>query len=312
MSQTILTGVYDPRADADYMAAIEALKQHSSTKPTYQNSYKDELEELYTQIVNRPSFSYDPNADALYSQYKDNYVNLGRRAMRDTMAQASALTGGYASSYAQAVSQQQMGEYMQELSAALPEFYDRALAGYNAQGESLMGLYELTDSRADEEYSRYSDALKSYSDQLDYLTAQAKDAYDRGFKRREDAHSKLVELMQYSGYVPTDEDLTNAGMTRAQADAYLKAWQVANPMLAYQNGIITAEQYFSMVGKYPPGYSTGGGGGYSGGSTKKKKTEKVDKFDIVSQRAQIEADYNAGRIDYDDREQLVNKLYGWN
>ena len=49
-----------------------------------------------------------------------------------------------------------------------------------------------------------------------------------------------------------------------------------------------------------------------GGSGKKKKEDgKVDVVDIATQRAQIEADYHAGRIDYDDRENLVNKLYGW-
>ena len=77
-------------------------------------------------------------------------------------------------------------------------------------------------------------------------------------------------------------------------------------MLAYLNGVISADEYRSITGANPPG--VGGGGYYASG---RKKEDKVDVVDIATQRAQIEADYHAGRIDYDDREQLVNKLYGW-
>ena len=116
--------------------------------------------------------------------------------------------------------------------------------------------------------------------------------------------------MEYSGYVPTEDDLTKSGMTRAQAEAFLSAWKAANPLLAWQTGAITDEEYLALTGSYPPGLGGGGGGWYSG-RKKKENTGEVNKFDIVAQRAQIEADYNAGRIDYDDRENLVNKLYGW-
>ena len=238
--------------------------------------------------------------------------------MADTMAQAAHLTGGYGSTYAQSMGGQQYAAHLRDLNALIPQLYDRALSTYTAQGDRLYDAFGLTADQAEGEYRRYQDALSQYNTQLDYLTQQAKNAYDAGFENwqagnaeRDNAYKKLTELMNYSGYVPTVTDLEKSGMTREQADAYLKAWKAANPLLAWQTGAITAEEYRELTGSYPPGYSVGGGDWYYSGKKKEKKSEEVNKFDIVSERAKIEADYNAGRIDYDDRERLVNKLYGW-
>ena len=57
-------------------------------------------DEALEQYLNREAFQYDLNADALYQQYQNRYQELGRNAMKDTMGQAAALTGGYGSSYA--------------------------------------------------------------------------------------------------------------------------------------------------------------------------------------------------------------------
>ena len=286
----------------DYLAALEALKQHSETAPTYQNRYETELENIYNQIMSRPAFSHDLNSDALYQQYKDQYIFEGNSAMRDTMAQAAALTGGYSSSYANVLGQQQFNAYLGKLNDMVPQLYDRALDSYEAAGAELMNNFDFVNSQAAAEYERYMDELGIFNDRTDYLTERLDKAYDE----RNDAYEKLTALMAYSGYNPTDDDLKQSGMTRQQADAYLKAWQTANPLLAYLNGVISAEEYAAITGANPPGV---GGGGYYGSG--KKKEDKVDVVDIATQRAQIEADYHAGRIDYDDREQLVNKLYGW-
>ena len=60
-----------------------------------------ELERLYAAITGRPAFSYDPASDPVYNSYAQSYQRRGRLAMRNTMGQAAALTGGYGSSYAQ-------------------------------------------------------------------------------------------------------------------------------------------------------------------------------------------------------------------
>ena len=92
--------------------------------------------------MNREDFQYDVNADALYRHYKDQYTQLGKRAMQDTMGQAAALTGGYGSSYAQNVGQQAYQSYLSKADDVIPELYQLAYQRYQDQGERLYKTYQ--------------------------------------------------------------------------------------------------------------------------------------------------------------------------
>lgn len=92
--------------------------------------------------LSREDFRYDMNADALYQQYKDRYQEMGRNAMKDTMGQAAALTGGYGSSYAQKVGQQAYQGYLQQLGDVVPELYQLAYNRYQAKGDQLYKTYQ--------------------------------------------------------------------------------------------------------------------------------------------------------------------------
>ena len=78
-------------------------KHPQTDKPTYADSYSGQLGDLYNKINNRSPFSYDASKDPLYQSYKDQYIQGGKLAMKDTMGQAAALTGGYANTYGQQV-----------------------------------------------------------------------------------------------------------------------------------------------------------------------------------------------------------------
>ena len=88
-------------------------------------------------ILNRKKFSYDLNGDALYQQYKDNYINQGKMAMMDTMGQASAMTGGYGNSYAATVGNQAYQASLQNLNNVIPQLYQLALDSYKTEGDRL-------------------------------------------------------------------------------------------------------------------------------------------------------------------------------
>ena len=113
---------------------------------------RDEALQAY---LNREDFQYDLNGDALYQQYKDRYMDLGKKAMQDTMGQASALTGGYGSSYAQNVGQQAYNSYMQQLGDVVPELYKLAYDRYQDRGDQLYKTYQswaqLEQEAADQE-----------------------------------------------------------------------------------------------------------------------------------------------------------------
>ena len=61
------------------LQAEELLNQHNANKPgSYQSQWQDEIDDYMNQYMNRDPFSYDFNSDALYQQYKDQYIQQGR------------------------------------------------------------------------------------------------------------------------------------------------------------------------------------------------------------------------------------------
>lgn len=171
---------YDPATNKAYQDAMSKLNQAYANNPTYTPSYDDEIQRLYSEIVNRGKFNYDLLSDPLYQQYREQYVNQGNMAMMDAMGQAAALTGGYGSSYSQAVGQQQYNAYLNQLNQMVPEFYDRAFGYWQAQGQDLYNQYGLVSDMRDTEYGRYRDEVADYWNQVNYLAGRADTYYNQG------------------------------------------------------------------------------------------------------------------------------------
>ena len=176
-----------------------------------------ELERLYAAITGRPAFSYDPASDPVYNSYAQSYQRRGRLAMRDTMGQAAALTGGYGSSYAQSVGQQQYDSYLQSLGEALPELYGMAWQRYNAEGDALKTAWELASERSEvRRESAREAAAREAAAQKSAETAR-RGNYDR-----------LYKLIYNSGYNPNETELSDSGMTGEQAAALLAEYRRRN------------------------------------------------------------------------------------
>ena len=120
----------------------------------YQYKYKDKTDELEKEIGNR-KFEYDVNDDELYKTYEQIYTKNGQRAMQDTMAKASAMTGGYGNSYAATAGQQVYDGYMEALDAKIPELEALALEKYNAEGTELKEKYDFYKGLETEGYNSW-------------------------------------------------------------------------------------------------------------------------------------------------------------
>jgi hypothetical protein len=112
-------------------------------------------EKALEDYMNRDKFSYDFNADALYQQYKDKYIQQGKMAMMDTMGQAAAMTGGYGNSYAQSVGQQAYAAQLENLNDVVPELYQMALDNYNREGDEMLNKYALYSAEEQNDYDRW-------------------------------------------------------------------------------------------------------------------------------------------------------------
>ncbi len=153
--------------------AQDLLQQQMEQKPgQYQSTWKGQLNDTINQILNRNKFSYDVNGDALYQQYKDQYVQQGKLAMMDTMGQAAALTGGYGNTYGQSVGQQAYQAYLQKLNDVVPELYGMALDQYNQEGQALYDRAALMAQQEDQDYARYMDGLNAWLNERNYLAGR--------------------------------------------------------------------------------------------------------------------------------------------
>ena len=226
--------------------ASDALDQALAAKPAaYQSQYQQQVSSAMDNLLNREKFKYDVNTDALYQNYKQQYEQQGKKAMKDTFGQAAALTGGYGNTYAQNVGQQAYQDYMQQLTDKIPELYGLALDKYNLEGQQMKDNYGILSDAENRDYGRYRDQYGDwqtdrgyYADRYDQEQGVALDIADQMYNR-------LAQLIPM-GYVPTEAELAAAGMT--------------------------GNQYMAIARKLLPKASSGGGGGGGGGSRKTSGT----------------------------------------
>ena len=147
----------------------EANKIADWTGGTYGQSLKDQMDK----INNREKFTYDLNGDALYQQYKDQYMTQGRLASADAIGQASAMTGGYGNSYAATVGNQAYQGYLQKLNDVVPELYNMAYNRYQQEGQDMKDMLAMYESAYGREYGEHRDKVGDYNTEL----ARLQDAY---------------------------------------------------------------------------------------------------------------------------------------
>lgn len=135
----------------------------------YAGTWADVLNQKVTNYINQDPYSYKSQNDASYQAAKDQYTKTGRQAMKDTMAQASALTGGYGNTYSQSVGQQQYNAQMDNLSQKAIEYEQQAYNRYVSDREQQLNTINALQNLDNTEYSRNRDAINDYNTFLNYL-----------------------------------------------------------------------------------------------------------------------------------------------
>ena len=195
---------YQPSED---VAAARAYRDSvvAMQPEDYTSGFEARLQELYDQIAGREAFSYDPEEDEMYKRYARLYAAQGAAAMEDTMGQAAALTGGYGSSYAQAVGQQAYDRYLGELASLVPELRQAALAEYTQEGKALTDRYGLLRQQESAAYDRWQDTVAQWQKAL----AQAQSEYDD--TAAQDAKSYQTMLKHYQDKAEQERKLSAGG-----------------------------------------------------------------------------------------------------
>lgn len=207
--------------------------------PQYVNKYKDQIDSLTQQILNREAFNYDAEKDPTYQQYRDTYTREGKKAMEDTLGQVSARTGGLASSYAGTVAQQSYNDYMTKLSDKIPELRQLAYSMYQDEGDRQRQNLEMLTALEQGDYAKYADLLAQYNT-------------DRNF--------------DYGAYRDNVSDLRYGDEMALQKAETMAA---AGDFSGYKALGYTDAEIAKLKAAYQAAQSLGGysGGGYSGGSS---------------------------------------------
>lgn len=203
--------------NGDYSAAAKYEQQRNAkidgenlgygkTYLTYTPQYDDEINSLLGKLLNREKFSYDASTDPLYQQYKTLYTQQGKTAMQDTMGQAAALTGGYGSSYSQAVGQQQYDAYLQKLNEIVPDLYSQAYQMYRDEGDALLDQYQIYLNRDAQDYEQHKNYLSEYQNAQNAVADQ------------------VTAILQMGG-TPSNSLIARSGLSDEYVDALRNYYQ---------------------------------------------------------------------------------------
>lgn len=207
----------------DVTKARDALRKQEANKVAdwTGGTYGDALKSALDKINNREKFTYDLNGDALYQQYKSQYILGGKLAMMDTLGQTSALTGGYGNSYGVTAGNQAYQSYLQKLNDKVPELYQMALDQYNREGDDLYNQYNLYNNAYQREYGEHRDQVADWNTEVNRLT-------DRYNNERNFDYSKFTSDRDYYNTAYNNERNWDYGQ---YSDAYSRAFS------NYQQGV---------------------------------------------------------------------------
>ncbi len=214
--------------------AKDYLKQVQNSG--YNRKWADRLDSLVDMYVNRADFEYSPEDDLIWQQTKSAAMRDGRRAMEDTVAKSTALSGGYANSYAATAGAQAYERAVSDVTALVDDYYAKAYEKYLAEEKSLLDEISLIGELDDEEYSRYmkmlDDAESRYNDEYDRDYAAWRDSVadrrysdETAYEREQDTLDREYKAWRDSVSDERYADETAYEREQDALDREYKAWR---------------------------------------------------------------------------------------
>lgn len=188
--------------------AYSQLQDTINNRPAdYQSQYSDTIKGLLDNILNQKDFSYDFNKDALYQNYKNQYMQQGKQSMLDTQAAASALNGGFGSSYATSAASQAYQQYLTQLNDKIPELYNLALQKYQMDTDKMYNQLSAVGNQEDREYGKYRDTVSDWKDDRSYGLNQYNTMYNQDYGAYRDQVSDYYNDRDY--YAERQDSIDN-------------------------------------------------------------------------------------------------------
>lgn len=196
-------------------------------------SYSDQVKDMMDKIMNREKFSYNVDTDPLFQQALASAMNSGKQAMQDTIGQASALTGGYGSTYATTAGNQAYNAFIEDAYDNLPQYYQMALEAYEMEGEEMYRQYSMLSTEDEKEFNRN---LTAYDATYQHRNQIYNEAYTQFRDEKTDAFNTAnLQLSEHGQKVSDAYNLYSAASNQADKLYEREYTQWADSVnLAYQ------------------------------------------------------------------------------
>lgn len=247
--------------------------------PVYDNQYAEQQQALLDAILNREDFSWSKETDPQWSSYKKSYLREGDRATANALAQASAASGGRASTAAITAATQAGDYYATQLNDIIPTLYQQAYDRYLNEYSMMLQDLGAVNTQEQLDYAKYLDQLTQYNTDRNF----AYDTYLGNFNILQGQLSSLQGqddvdygrfLDQINLGIQQDETEYQRGqqeqaLAQAQVDAILSAGGTPSAELISASGytseyVQTLEDAYRKAEAERTSASSGSGSGGSG------------------------------------------------
>lgn len=277
MEQIKNYGSFDYANKDEYQKLLDQITNYGSFSYTNQDSYK----QLLRSIVNQEPFSYDLQNDPTWSSYKKAYMREGDRASANALAQASAASGGRASSYAMTAAQQAGNYYAGQLADIIPTLEQNAYTRYLGDFNKRLSSLGVMDTDRDFEYQKYLDQFSQLQSGLSALQSDRDFNYENWMNEYNMLQNSLGN---YQGQDATDY--------QRYLDAYEQQYRaeqdrLAQEQLAYENALASykalgyATPEVAKILGIEPGNGASSGSGAPGSSGGTNSTESNTQLTTV-------------------------------
>lgn len=149
----------------------------------FENPYQGEIDSLVDKISSREDFTYDPDTDPIYQNYRETYLREGNRARENTLGDYAAMTGGMPSTAATAAAEQAQNYYNAQMADVIPALYQQAFDMYMSNAaQNINDLGAIRGAAADA-LNQWSANLGLVQNQFGALQSASDTAYNRGFNK---------------------------------------------------------------------------------------------------------------------------------
>ena len=221
------------------------LEEWEAKRPgDYTSQYKDKIDGVMGKLDGMKDFSYDPTRDAAYEQYKNSYTRQAKLANENAQANASAISGGYGSSYANSVAQQGYQQAMANVDSGLAGLRDKALTMYQLKQNGLSGLLSALQNQDSLEAAEHQGAVANAQDWRDYKKSRA----DQAAQEKSDFLSNLWEMAKSVGRAGLTAYDTYKGYTQQQWENEFarEQWEYNKERTGQSDALNAYEQAFNL------------------------------------------------------------------